>query len=781
MMKKHFFWMATALLAGAMVLTSCSSSDDPANPETPSVDPGQGTPVNPADMQMAPLSGFVYDLNGDPLSEVTITSGTEETMTGADGGFVLQNVATVNNRTLVTFSKSGYFEVVRSLPTAAGSVWEVCMSSTYEPGMSGYAYFLANEEKTLVSGDMKIDFEANGMNTADAEGKATGTEFTDYVNARSLYLSPDKEATFAKMMPGGDLAAKRADGSEAALVSYGMVKVELSSNSQKPLQLADGKPATLKFPIPEKYKDNTPSTIPLWSFNESTGLWEEEGTAKLENGMYVGTVTHFSWVNLDQPEKRATLKLTLKDEAGNALPNISVNVDGQRTITTNVMGKAECYVPTNTDFYVTVNSENYANYTPEVKKTVTGIATPGDIDVELVLPVVVHLSGKVVNTGVGSAISSLWIEYDGKKSKAIHTDDSGKFYMMAPQDYQGEAVLKVRAHDGTTRAYDITLDGQDHAYTLEIKAKKNSGGQATVKLKDNSRTYTIEIPSFNFEGLNGVSIADGVLDVQNSADEKSISLYNIDNYSEGTTEYTGIRFTFRESYRKYAGSYNLNGVIDNKVTITKDADGFYRFQLEGDAEMYDAENGVSTGNNAANATIKADFTAPLLGKAKSLRRLVNKDPSFPSFTPWLEGKTVDYALQITESERLGNGILLLYFNTSLNYSDYKKLKEQAKAALGVDPVYCADFEGNETNGEQDMSSAYFVKGEKYIMVSYCPWRDETIDENFKFNIGGLMDNHHARIHVHVLDGLKIDYNQFIHKFRVKGERSDWEPVWTRKQ
>ena len=110
---------------------------------------------------------------------------------------------------------------------------------------------------------------------------------------------------FEGMMPGGDLSAQRTDGSSTMLLSYGMTAVNLTDNNGNKLQLKEGSEATLTFPIPVSMKDNLPASIPLWSFNEKTGLWEEEGLAELKGDVYVGKVKHFSWVNLDEPSDTA--------------------------------------------------------------------------------------------------------------------------------------------------------------------------------------------------------------------------------------------------------------------------------------------------------------------------------------------------------------------------------------------------------------------------------------------------------------------------------------------
>jgi hypothetical protein len=206
------------------------------------------------------------------------------------------------------------------------------------------------------------------------------------------------------------------------------------------------------------------------------------------------------------------------------------------------------------------------------------------------------------------------------------------------------------------------------------------------------------------------------------------------------------------------------------VTITKTSDGNYRFQLSGDAMV------TGTGmqrDNQANATVSADFTSPLLMRAKSLSKVTNKDASFPSFTPWISGLSATAGMQITESEKLGKGVALMFFNTAtktLGYSDYLEFKNQARKALG-DPVQCYDLGDDPTKVDEgnmwDICTATFYKGGKYILVSYCPWRSDTeedmgnygeLEHMSKMGMYVLFETHMARIHVNVLEGLNIGYD-----------------------
>ena len=105
-------------------------------------------------------------------------------------------------------------------------------------------------------------------------------------------------------------AAERLDAQSPVdftlLTSYGMMAVELIDASGSKVQLAEGKLATLSFPIPEAARASAPQEIPLWHFSEA-GVWVEEGFAERRGNMYVGEVSHFTFWNCDIPTQAIEL------------------------------------------------------------------------------------------------------------------------------------------------------------------------------------------------------------------------------------------------------------------------------------------------------------------------------------------------------------------------------------------------------------------------------------------------------------------------------------------
>lgn len=383
----------------------------------------------------------------------------------------------------------------------------------------------------------------------------------------------------------------------------------------------------------------------------------------------------------------------------------------------------------------------------------------------------------MTNTGVGGNITTLWLEYDGKETAKIHSDKDGKFYMQAP-DYKGAAVLKVRAIDGTTASYDITLDGKDQAFNIAISGATTTGGKATFTMKDGSGTYDMAVPNVSFEDLNGISIIGDQLSLRLEAGDYETGSYGVDlsifGYSDSKKDFTdyysfyqnvGQQYLYGSLYRQEG-----EGVQNGKVNVTKNSDGNYRIQITGDA-IFSSNDIPAT--HEPNATINADFTCPLLMKAKTLYKVTEKEASFPSFTPWISGLNPTAAIQITESPKAGKGVLLFFYNKEkreLTYKDYLDFKNQARKSLG-EPVECNDL-GDDADAvsdkdNYDVSQSVFYKNGKYILVSYCPWRDyieeemgenEVLDQISHMGSHIFFETHMARIHVHVLEGLTIGYD-----------------------
>jgi hypothetical protein len=101
----------------------------------------------------------------------------------------------------------------------------------------------------------------------------------------------------------GDYRAVDRNGVQAELESYGAVYAEFRDSNGKPLNLKPGSKAQLRVPVSAEQRPHAKPTIAMWSYDEKTGNWVEEGQATLKNTAtgwaYVGTTKHFSTINMD--------------------------------------------------------------------------------------------------------------------------------------------------------------------------------------------------------------------------------------------------------------------------------------------------------------------------------------------------------------------------------------------------------------------------------------------------------------------------------------------------
>lgn len=105
-----------------------------------------------------------------------------------------------------------------------------------------------------------------------------------------------------RSLPGDYLAldAKRA---QTELFSFGAVFAEFRDAAGKPLNLKSGADAEIRIPLSTAQRNQAKPNIAMWSYDEKSGLWMEEGQAALTNTpqgwMYIGKTKHFSTINMD--------------------------------------------------------------------------------------------------------------------------------------------------------------------------------------------------------------------------------------------------------------------------------------------------------------------------------------------------------------------------------------------------------------------------------------------------------------------------------------------------
>ena len=200
-MNHKFYRFSFFLMALLLSLASCSELNSLMNPDEDPDEPGD----DPIEVNMVSysLSGIVKDVNGTPLEGVLVTSGTASSTTNTEGLFDLSEQAMVERRSLVRFSKDGYFDVVRSAPIAYDDTWNVVMCKKANNDYTSIKTFNASTAQTLTAGGMTIDLPKNAYRIDGDDETYSGKVKTEMV-----YLDPNHDR-FAEVMPGGDRADVR--------------------------------------------------------------------------------------------------------------------------------------------------------------------------------------------------------------------------------------------------------------------------------------------------------------------------------------------------------------------------------------------------------------------------------------------------------------------------------------------------------------------------------------------------------------------------------------------
>ena len=260
----------------------------------------------------ASIAGLVTDTNNVAITNATVTAGTSVTTPDVNGRFTISNAQLDKDAGVVTISKSGYFTGARTFVPSAGTVNNVkiqlipkTVAGNFDAGTGGTVNIL---------GGGKVDFGSGSIVNA-----STAASFSGNVAASTLFLN-STDPGFKNYMPR-DLQAIDASNNKGLLQSYGMAVVELNDASGNKLQLASGKTATITLPIASSLLGSAPASVPLWYFDDSKGVWKQEGTATKQGSNYVGAVKHFSFWSAGQLTQSVKLTATFKDSTGQALTN----------------------------------------------------------------------------------------------------------------------------------------------------------------------------------------------------------------------------------------------------------------------------------------------------------------------------------------------------------------------------------------------------------------------------------------------------------------------------
>ncbi len=296
------------------------------NPIINPVIPDFATKVN------AGVNGFITNESGEAVEGATITAGTATTTTDEFGYFKISNTQFSKTIGFIQVSKTGYFTGYSSFSPVAGKetftrlkLIPKTIAGTVDSDAGGTA---------SIAGGATVTLPANAVVVAASNSAYSGT-----VNIAAHWFDPADMTTTSLTMPG-NLTGVDSAGHLNVLQTFGMLAVELTGSSGELLQIAAGKKASLHFPLPSSLQSTAPVYIPLWYFDETKGVWKQEGHAVKSGNSYDGEVSHFSFWNCDVGLPFVNFTAQFTDTALNPLVNIPV------VITSNIFGTGIGYTDT---------------------------------------------------------------------------------------------------------------------------------------------------------------------------------------------------------------------------------------------------------------------------------------------------------------------------------------------------------------------------------------------------------------------------------------------------
>lgn len=291
-------------------------------------------PITPSDLSKISvgfISGFVVNTSGNVVESAIVKIGTTSVTTDKYGYFEIKNIQVSNSAGTITFIKIGYFSVTKTFSPSKdkGAFFRVMMlpennigtieavtggSLTYEPGKLSSVYRGIS---------VKISLPANAVEVA-----SSGLLYKGKVSVNAEVSVAYELGLFYRKMPG-DLRAADSTGKEKILNSYNMIFIEFTGSGGEVLQIAKNKKAVLTQVLPHNLVQSLPQIVPIWYFDDATGLWKQDGEAIHTGNTCEGEISHLGCLNFNTAAFNNVVKFdcAIVDNEGYPMPNVLIGIE----------------------------------------------------------------------------------------------------------------------------------------------------------------------------------------------------------------------------------------------------------------------------------------------------------------------------------------------------------------------------------------------------------------------------------------------------------------------
>lgn len=503
----------------------------------------------------AALQGNVFDETGAPAAGVTVQVGSKTATTNANGYFRINEAALDKKSALVTATKAGYFKAYRTFGATSGA--NNVEIKLVKKVLAGTINAAAGGEVSLSNGS-KVALPANGIVNATTSAAYTGT-----VNVYAAYIDPSA-SDINQTVPGSFMANDK-DGRRVTLTSYGMIAVELESTAGEKLQIKLGSNATLTTAIPSATQAAAPAIIALWSVDETTGIWKEEGSATKNGNVYVGSVGHFSFWNCDVSANAIILSMTIKNNSGEPLVRTHVTLKRLNSTWkvhgwTDSLGQVSGYIPYNEALLMEVvdqcNVPFYSqNIGPFTQNTNLGVITVANTGTS-----VVTVKGKLVNCSSAPVTNGYALVTFGNYTHYAAVNATGDFQTNFSRCASSPANFSILGVDAAAQQQSTT------ATSVAVITPITNAGNISACGTSSSQfiTYVLDGTTYNLlppaDSLTGTTSSQGTTPHYTYINGMRMNVGNPPR----------ISFAF-QSTTQAAGSYPLNDLMVNNVSDSSSA------------------------------------------------------------------------------------------------------------------------------------------------------------------------------------------------------------------